>query len=136
MKRSEPYLAIRLPIMPHISFRFWSGRMNSASLACDSRREKSIRTMDWCMSFETFESKNSIHFVPQLRFGMPGGVDLLMLYFISVLFVSVLSHWLSTFEREIRAGGITVVTIVTVVTVSFHEVTIPLLVIYIYLIYK
>ena len=37
------------------------------------------------MSFETFESKNSINFVPIPRFGMPGGVDLLMLYFISVL---------------------------------------------------
>ena len=92
MKRSEPYLAIRLPIMPHISFRFWSGRMNSAPLACDSRREKSIGTMGRCMSFEAFDSKNSIHFVPQSRFGMPGGVDLLMLYFISVMFVSVLSH--------------------------------------------
>ena len=50
--------AIRLPIMPHISFHFWSGRMNSASLACDSRREKSIGTMDWCMSFVVFERKN------------------------------------------------------------------------------
>ena len=48
-------------------------------------REKSIGTMGWCMSFETFESKNSTHFVPRSRFGMPGGVDLLMLYFISVL---------------------------------------------------
>ena len=55
-------------------------------------REKSMGTMGWCMSFETFESKNSIHFVPQPRFYMPGGVDLLMLYFISVLFVSALNH--------------------------------------------
>ena len=68
--------AARLPIMPHISFHFWSGRMNSAPLACDSRREKSIGTMGRCMSFEAFESKNSIYFVPQPRFCMPGRVDL------------------------------------------------------------
>ena len=37
------------------------------------------------MSFGTFESKNSTHFVPRTRFGMPEGVDLLMLYSISVL---------------------------------------------------
>ena len=43
------------------------------------------------MSFEAFESKNSIHSVPQTRFGMPGGVDLLMLYSASVLFVNVLN---------------------------------------------
>ncbi len=43
------------------------------------------------MSFEAFESKNSTHFVPRTRFGMPGGVDLLMLYFISVLFFDVLN---------------------------------------------
>ena len=76
--------ATRLPIMPYISFHFWLERMNSAPLACDSRREKSIGTMDWCRSFETFESKNSIYFLPQPRFCMPGGVDLLMLYFISI----------------------------------------------------
>ena len=49
------------------------------------------------MSFETFHSKNSIYFVPQPRFCMPGGVDLLMLYFISVLFVDVLNYWLLAF---------------------------------------
>ena len=47
--------------------------------------------MDWCMSFEAFESKNSINFVPQPRFGMPGGMDLLMLYSISVLFANALN---------------------------------------------
>ena len=66
--------------------------MNFAPLACDSRREKSIGTMDWCMSFETFESKNSIYFVPRTRFGMPGGVDLLILFSTSVLFVDVLNY--------------------------------------------
>ena len=84
VRRCEPCLATRLPIMPYISFLFWLERMNSAPLVCDSRREKSIGTMDWCMSFETFSLKNSIYFVPQPRFCMPGGVDLLMLYFISV----------------------------------------------------
>ena len=69
--------------MPHISFHFRLGRVNFEPLTRDSRREKSIGTMDWCMSFETFESKNSIYFLPQPRFCMPGGVDLLMLYFIS-----------------------------------------------------
>ena len=93
--------AIRLPIMPHISSHFWSGRMNFAPLACDSRREKSIGTMGRCMSFEAFESKNSINFVPRTRFGMPEGVDLLMLYSISVLFVDVLNYWLLIFYREI-----------------------------------
>ena len=48
-------------------------------------------TMGRCMSVEAFESKNSIYFVPQLRFCMPGGVDLLMLYSISVLFANVLN---------------------------------------------
>ena len=94
--------AIRLSIMPHISSHFWSGHMNFAPLACDSRREKSIGTMGRCMSFGTFESKNSTHFVPQPRFGMPGWVDLLMLYSTSVLFVCVLNYWLLTFYRGIR----------------------------------
>ncbi len=89
--------AARLPIMPHISSRFWSGRVNFAPLTCDSRREKSIGTMDWRMSFEAFESKNSINFVPIPRFGMPGGVDLLMYYSISVLFTNVLNCGISTF---------------------------------------
>ena len=97
--------ATRLPIMPYISFLFWLERMNSAPLACDSRREKSIGTMGRCMSFGTFESKNSINFVPQPRFCMPGGVDLLMLYSTSVLFVCVLNCWLLTFYREIRVEG-------------------------------
>ena len=102
MKRCEPYLAIRLPIMPHISFHFWLERMNSAPLACDSMREKSIGTMDGCMSFGTFGLQNSIYFVPQPRFCMPEGVDLLMLYFISVLFIDMLNYCLLTFYREIR----------------------------------
>ena len=76
--------------------------MNFAPLACDSRREKSIGTMGRCMSFGTFESKNSINFVPQPRFCMPGGVDLLMLYSISVLFADVLNYWLLTFYMKIR----------------------------------
>ena len=32
--------AARLPIMPHISSRFWSGRVNFSLLACDFKREK------------------------------------------------------------------------------------------------
>ena len=54
------------------------------------------------MSFEAFESKNSINFVPRPRFGMPEGVDLLMLYSISVLLVWVLNYWILTFYVEIR----------------------------------
>ena len=76
--------------------------MNFAPLACDSRREKSFGTMGRCMSFGTFDPKNSIYFVPQPRFGMPGWVDLLMLYSTSVLFVCVLNYWLLTFYRDIR----------------------------------
>ena len=55
------------------------------------------------MAFGTFESKNSIHFVPRTRFGMPEGVDLLMLYSISVLLVLVLNCWILIFYVEIRA---------------------------------
>lgn len=66
-------------------------------------REKSFGTMGRCMSFGTFESKNSIYFVPQPRFGMPGWVDLLMLYSTSVLFVGVLNCWILIFYVEIRA---------------------------------
>lgn len=57
------------------------------------------------MSFEAFESKNSINFVPRPRFGMPGWVDLLMLYSTSVLFVGVLNYWLLIFYREIGVEG-------------------------------
>ena len=116
--------AIRLPIILHISFYFWSGRMNSAPLACDSRREKSIGTMGRCMFFETFESKNSIYFVPQPRFSMPGGVDLLMctsfLYACLIRWCDV-NYWLSAFEKEIWAGKIPIRTVGTVRTVSFQE---------------
>lgn len=76
--------------------------MNFAPLACDSRREKSIGTMGRCMSFEAFESKNSIYFVPRTRFGMAGRGDLLMLHFMSVLFADVLNYWLLTFYMKIR----------------------------------
>ena len=76
--------------------------MNFAPLACDSRREKSIGTMGRCMSFGTFESKNSINFVPRIRFGMAGRGDLLMLHFMSVLFADVLNYWLLTFYMKIR----------------------------------
>ena len=44
-------------------------------------------TSDWCMPFDDCESKNGKFFVLLPRFGMAGGVGLLMLYFISVLSV-------------------------------------------------
>ena len=99
--------AIRLPIMPHISFHFWSGRMNFAPLACDSRREKSFGTMGRCMSFVVFERKNGKFSVLQPCFGMPGGVILLMICHGSVFCLirgCVVNYWLSAFEREIWAG--------------------------------
>ena len=97
--------AARLPIMPHISFHFWSGRMNSAPLACDSRREKSIGTMGWCMSFVVFERKNGNFSVLQPCFGMPGGVILPMICHGSVFCLirgCVVNYWLSAFERELE----------------------------------
>ena len=66
--------------------------------------------MDWCMSFVVFERKNGKFSVLQPCFGMPGGVDLLMSYFISVLFVlfvDVLNYWLSAFEGKVEPGGVT-----------------------------
>ena len=89
------------------SFRFWSGRMNSASLACDSTREKSIGTMGRCMSFVVFERKNGNFSVLQPCFGMPGGVILPMICHGSVFCLirgCVVNYWLSAFEREIWAG--------------------------------
>ena len=67
-------------------------------------------TSDWCMSFDVCESKSCTHSVPRPKFGMAGGVGLLMLYFISVLFVlfvNVLNYWLSAFEREAEPGAVT-----------------------------
>lgn len=99
--------AIRLPIMPHISSRFWSGCMNFAPLACDSRREKSIGTMARCMSFVVFERKNSKFSVLQPCFDMLGGVILPMICHGSVFCLirrCVVNSWLSAFEREIWAG--------------------------------
>ena len=62
------------------------------------------------MSFVVFERKNGNFSVLQPCFGMPGGVDLVMLYFISVLFVlfvDVLNYWLSAFEGKMEPGGVT-----------------------------
>ena len=100
--------AARLPIMPHISSHFWSGRMNFAPLACDSRREKSFGTMARCMSFVVFERKNSKFSVLQPCFDMLGGVILPMICHGSVFCLirgCVVNYWLSAFEREIWAGG-------------------------------
>lgn len=72
------------PIIPHISFQLRSGYMNSAPLMCAPSTGNSMGTSDWCMSFDVCESKSCTHSVPRPRFGMAGGVDLLMLYFISV----------------------------------------------------
>ena len=87
------------------------------------------------MSFVVFERKNGKFSVLQPRFCMPGGVILPMICHGSVFCLirwCVVNYWLSDFEREVRAGEITAV---TVVTVSFQEVTISILIIYIYLIY-
>ena len=92
--------AIRLPIMPHISSRFWSGRVNFAPLTCDFRREKSIGTTGWCMSFVVFERKNGKFSVLQPRFCMPGGVILPMICHGSVFCLirwCVVNYWLSAF---------------------------------------
>ena len=43
--------ATRLPIMPHISFPFQSGNVNSAPFTCNLRIWNSIGTIGWRMSF-------------------------------------------------------------------------------------
>ena len=131
--------AARLPIMPHISSHFWLERMNSASLACVSRREKSIGTMDWCMSFVVFERKNGKFSVLQPCFGMPGGVILPMICHGSVFCLirgRVVNSWLSAFERELELEEARGALQRYSVTIKFQEVTTPFLIMYIYLIYK
>ena len=68
----------------HHAAHFRSECINSAPLVCIHRIGKSFVTSDWCMPFDDCESKNGKYFVLLPRFGMAGGVGLLMLYFISV----------------------------------------------------
>lgn len=127
------------PIIPHISFQLRSGYMNSAPLMCAPSTGNSMGTSDWCMSFDVCESKSCTHSVPRPRFGMAGGVGLLMLYFISVLsflFVNVLNYWLSAFERETVAGRTFHFFHLPNLPIKFQGMTIHPLIIYIYLIYK
>ena len=65
-------------------FQLRSECINSAPLVCIHRIGKSFVKSDWCTSFDVCESKNGKFFVLLPRFGMAGGVGLLMLYFISV----------------------------------------------------
>ena len=69
--------------IPLVSFLLLSEYINSAPLTCAPRIGNSIDTSDWCMSFDTCESKSCTHSVPFPRFGIFGAVVLLILYFIS-----------------------------------------------------
>ena len=109
-----PLSATRLPTMPHISFQLRSECINSAPLVCIHRIGKSFVKSDWCTSFDVCESKNGKFFVLLPRFGMAGGVGLLMLYFISVC-LSCSLMWckllvISLWERDYGWENLTILT--------------------------
>ena len=78
--------------IPLVSFLLLSEYINSAPLTCAPRIGKRIDTSDWCMSFDTCESKNSTHSVPFPSRGIAVGVVLLPLYLLFVMSAKLLSH--------------------------------------------
>ena len=91
------------------------------------------------MSFVVFERKNGKFSVLQPCFGMPGGVILPMICHGSVFCLirrCVVNYWLSAFEKKLRIEEARGALQRYSVTIKFQEVTIPSLIVYIYLIYK
>ena len=70
---------------------FLRKNINSAPFTCAPRIGKSMGTMGWCMSFDTCESKSCTLSVPFPSRDIAGGVGLLRLYLIFVMFDDLLS---------------------------------------------
>lgn len=131
--------AIRLPIMPHISFHFWLERMNSASLACDSRREKKYWNDGLVYAFCRFREKKRQIFRASALFWHAWRGDFaddlsrfcILSYSRVCCKLLVISLWEGT-----GAGGSPGALQRYSVTIKFQEVMTLPLIMYIYLIYK